>query len=93
MNWPGGSRQGTPSPEDTAEAAAEAEAIAKEEDDLTEEERIALLGKPRLGDLVAINVLIRESTEFKVRVIIVVMLLIDRYRLFTFSRKGAFAHG
>lgn len=75
MNWAGGSREGTPSPDD----AAAAEAAAKEEDDLTEEERIALLGKPRLGDLVAINVHIRESTEFKVReiVLLVVMLFVD----------------
>jgi len=34
---------------------------------MTEEERIAQLGKPRLGDIVAINVHIRESIEFKVR--------------------------
>jgi len=72
VNWAGDSRQGTPSPADTDAAAAAAEAAAKEEEDLTEEERIALLGKPRLGDLVAINVHIRESTEFKVRAIVLV---------------------
>jgi len=49
--------------EDEATAAAEP---AKNEEDMTEEERIAQLGKPRLGDLTIINVHIRESIEFKV---------------------------
>ena len=34
---------------------------------MTDEERIAQLGKPKLGDLVTISVHIRESIEFKVR--------------------------
>ena len=48
------------------ESPPEGAAAAKDEDDMTEEERIAALGKPRLGDLVTINVHIRESIEFKV---------------------------
>lgn len=59
---PEGSRQGTPSP-DAEPPSAEA---GNEEAEMTEEERIAQLGKPKLGDLVSINVHIRESIEFKV---------------------------
>jgi len=61
-------RAGTPDAEQAAEAA-------KDEDEMTEEERIAQLGKPRLGDIVAINVHIRESIEFKVPCITIVSLL------------------
>jgi len=49
-----------------AAAAEETPVVAKDEEEMTEEERIAQLGKPKLGDLVAINVHIRESIEFKV---------------------------
>ena len=56
------SRQESPAPE----AATASGETAKEEEDMTEEERIAQLGKPKLGDLVTINVHIRESIEFKV---------------------------
>jgi len=58
-----GEDQEAPAAED--EAAEEA-AKAKDEDDMTEEERIAQLGKPKLGEPVSINVHIRESIEFKV---------------------------
>jgi hypothetical protein len=34
---------------------------------LTEEEKIALLGRPRLGDVTKIQIRIRESKEFKVK--------------------------
>ena len=35
--------------------------------DLTEAEKIALLGKPRLGDIYKVQLRIKESKEFKVR--------------------------
>jgi solute carrier family 8 (sodium/calcium exchanger) len=38
---------------------------AKDPETLTEEEKIALLGRPRLGDVTKISVRIRESKEFK----------------------------
>ena len=47
-------------------ADAVAEEPVKDEDDMTEEERIAALGRPRLGELVTVSVHIRESIEFKV---------------------------
>jgi len=52
--------------ETPAAAPAAAEAGKDDEEEMTEEERIAQLGKPKLGDLVNINVHIRESIEFKV---------------------------
>ena len=58
----GDSRQGSPTPD---EPAATAEPV-KDEADMTDDERIAALGKPKLGDIVAIHVHIRESIEFKV---------------------------
>lgn len=39
---------------------------AKKPEELTEEEKIALLGRPRLGDVTKIQIRIRESKEFKV---------------------------
>lgn len=38
---------------------------AKDPEDLTEEEKIAMLGRPRLGDVTKIQIRIRESKEFK----------------------------
>jgi len=38
---------------------------AKKPEDLTEEEKIALLGRPRLGDVTKIQIRIKESKEFK----------------------------
>ena len=35
--------------------------------DMNEEERIAELGKPRLGEISKVSIHIRESMEFKVR--------------------------
>ena len=46
-----------------------AEIDAKDPETLTEEEKIALLGRPRLGDVTKIQIRIRESKEFKVRYI------------------------
>ena len=46
-----------------------AELDAKKPEDLTEEEKIALLGRPRLGDVTKIQIRIRESKEFKVHTI------------------------
>ena len=43
-----------------------AELDAKDPESLTEEEKIALLGRPRLGDVTKIQIRIRESKEFKV---------------------------
>jgi len=42
-----------------------AELDAKNPEELTEEEKIALLGRPRLGDVTKIQIRIRESKEFK----------------------------
>merc|ERR1719184_563888 len=42
-----------------------AEIDAKDPETLTEEEKIALLGRPRLGDVTKISIRIRESKEFK----------------------------
>ena len=39
---------------------------AKDPETLTEEEKIALLGRPRLGDVTKIQIRIHESKEFKV---------------------------
>ena len=43
-----------------------AEIDAKDPETLTEEEKIALLGRPKLGDITKISIRIRESKEFKV---------------------------
>ena len=43
-----------------------AEIDAKDPETLTEEEKIALLGRPVLGDVTKIQIRIRESKEFKV---------------------------
>merc|ERR1711936_627086 len=42
-----------------------AEIDAKDPETLSEEEKIALLGRPRLGDITKISIRIRESKEFK----------------------------
>ncbi|KAK9711829.1 hypothetical protein QE152_g25237 [Popillia japonica] len=47
-------------------ASAAADAERKEPDERTEEEKVALLGKPRLGDIVRAQIRIKESKEFKV---------------------------
>ncbi len=39
---------------------------AKDPETLTEVEKIALLGRPRLGDITKVQIRIRESKEFKV---------------------------
>jgi hypothetical protein len=39
---------------------------AKDPETLTEEEKVAMLGRPRLGDITKIQIRIRESKEFKV---------------------------
>ena len=51
-----------------AEGVNYAEIDAKDPETLTEEEKIALLGRPRLGDITKIQIGIRESKEFKVYV-------------------------
>ena len=49
-----------------AEGVNYEELDAKDPETLTEEEKIALLGRPRLGDVTKIQIRIRESKEFKV---------------------------
>ena len=49
-----------------AEGVNYEELDAKKPEDLTEEEKIALLGRPRLGDVTKIQIRIKESKEFKV---------------------------
>jgi len=44
-----------------------AEAEGKKPDELTEEDKMALLGKPKLGDVTRAQIRIKESKEFKVR--------------------------
>ena len=39
---------------------------AKAPEDLSEEEKTSMLGRPRLGDVTKIQIRIRESKEFKV---------------------------
>lgn len=41
---------------------------AKDPETLTEEEKVALLGRPKLGDFIKIQIRIRESKEFKVSI-------------------------
>lgn len=48
-------------------ATLAAEAEKKRPEDRTEQEKMALLGKPRLGDIVRAQIRIKESKEFKVR--------------------------
>merc|ERR1712168_1787015 len=52
-------------PRHIAEGVDYAELDAKDPESLTEEEKIALLGRPRLGDVTKIQIRIRESKEFK----------------------------
>merc|ERR1712051_354925 len=52
-------------PRHISEGVDYAELDAKKPEDLTEEEKIALLGRPRLGDVTKIQIRIRESKEFK----------------------------
>merc|ERR1711981_388060 len=52
-------------PKHLAEGVNYAEIDAKDPEALTEEEKIALLGRPRLGDITKIQIRIRESKEFK----------------------------
>lgn len=50
-----------------AEGVNYEELDAKDPETLTEDEKVALLGRPRLGDITKIQIRIRESKEFKVR--------------------------
>merc|ERR1712045_603410 len=52
-------------PRHIAEGVNYEELDAKKPEDLTEEEKIALLGRPRLGDVTKIQIRIKESKEFK----------------------------
>lgn len=52
------------SPDELATLVQQAEAKAPE--DLTEEDKMALLGRPKAGDVVRAQLRIKESKEFKV---------------------------
>lgn len=43
-----------------------AEAEAKKPEELTEDDKMALLGKPKLGEVTRAQIRIKESKEFKV---------------------------
>lgn len=51
-------------PDELATLVQQAEAKAPE--DLTEEDKMALLGRPKAGDVVRAQLRIKESKEFKV---------------------------
>lgn len=38
--------------------------------DMTEEDRVAQSGKPRLGDVTSIQIIIKESADFKVWIMV-----------------------
>lgn len=44
-----------------------AEAEKKRPEERTQQEKVAILGKPRLGDISRAQIRIKESKEFKVR--------------------------
>lgn len=48
-------------------ASLAAEAERKRPEDRTEAEKVAILGKPRLGEITRAQIRIKESKEFKVR--------------------------
>lgn len=52
------------SDDETEELIKEAE--SKKQEDLTQEEKMALLGRPRLGDTIKTQLRVKESKEFKV---------------------------
>jgi hypothetical protein len=43
-----------------------AEAEAKKPEELTEDDKMAILGKPKLGEVIRAQIRIKESKEFKV---------------------------
>lgn len=54
-------------------ASLAARAVKKKPEDLTKEEKMALLGRPKLGDSIRAQIRIKESKEFKVRFFFVVI--------------------
>jgi hypothetical protein len=48
------------------EAGLAAVAERKRPEDRTEEDKMALLGRPRLGDIIRAQIRVKESKEFKV---------------------------
>ena len=48
------------------EVEDENEPVQRDPNDMTEEERVAEMGKPRLGEITKIQVNITESEEFRV---------------------------
>lgn len=59
--------------DEVASLAAEAE--KKKAEERTEQEKLAILGRPRLGDITRAQIRIKESKEFKVRNVFVIVLL------------------
>lgn len=56
-----------------------AEAEKKRPEDRTEQERVAIMGKPRLGDITRAQIRIKESKEFKVTFTVSVYSYICKY--------------
>lgn len=60
--------------------------------DVSDEDKIAMSGKPRLGAITKIEVIIKESDEFKVSYlqfsIINNVVLIEIYKLYTQQEKN-----
>lgn len=55
--------------EDDELANAITEAEAKAPEDLTEKDKMALLGRPKIGDITRAQLRIKESKEFKVKIL------------------------
>jgi hypothetical protein len=63
------------------EAGLAAIAERKRPEDRTEEDKMALLGRPRLGDITRAQIRVKESKEFKVG------LSLSNFGYFYFCRK------
>jgi hypothetical protein len=67
------------------EAGLAAIAERKRPEDRTEEDKMALLGRPRLGDIIRAQIRVKESKEFKVGISLIncgyFYFLIDSNRL------------
>jgi len=66
---------GTTPDDDIAQQIQEAEAKAPE--DLTEEDKMALLGRPKNGDVIRAQLRIKESKEFKVSAAVFLILFLE----------------
>jgi hypothetical protein len=59
-----------------------AEAEAKKPEELTEDDKMALLGKPKLGEVTRAQIRIKESKEFKVSSHLFLVSLFLRFQVF-----------